>query len=98
MQPDPRLRQQGLQPNSVSDASTSPCLHANEIGCSDAVILLSRGSADPPGPGSWRRHPCRFEKIGFSLIEDVLDPLAWEVIDWSALPHDVIPLKSRTEP
>jgi hypothetical protein len=35
----------------------------------------------------------RFNKIGFHLTEDVLDPLQWEVVDWSALPYDIVPLR-----
>ena len=34
----------------------------------------------------------RFLAIGLNLTEDVLDPLHWEVFDWSVLPHEVIPL------
>jgi hypothetical protein len=30
------------------------------------------------------------------MTEDILDPLQWEVFDWSALPYEVIPLRENT--
>ena len=39
----------------------------------------------------------KFPTIGLHLTEDLLDPLVWEAWDWSALPHQVVPLRERTE-
>jgi hypothetical protein len=37
----------------------------------------------------------RFQAFGLHLTDDLLDPLQWDVFDWSALPYEVIPLSEN---
>jgi hypothetical protein len=37
----------------------------------------------------------KFPGIGLHLTEDTLDPLVWEAWDWSALPHQIVPLREK---
>ena len=39
----------------------------------------------------------RFPSIGLNLTEDILEPLQWEVYDWSTLPYDVIDLTEDSD-
>jgi hypothetical protein len=54
----------------------------------DRYVLYWVANAGSPITAEIRR----FGAIGLHLTEDLLDPLQWEVFDWSALPHEVIPL------
>ena len=54
----------------------------------DRYFLYWVANAGSPNRAEIRRFPA----FGLNLTEDLLDPIQWEVVDWSALPYEVIPL------